>query len=98
MAQFVMIKQILIAECHAEHPLADHRRHRMLDLIRRSAVAEAPRKPLDQPDGPVGRPQQQPAGVRRELAAIKCGDHRAPLDTFKSEQIGATLCRHRAPP
>jgi hypothetical protein len=66
MAQFVMIKQILIAECHAEHPPADNRRHRMLDLILRPVVAEAPRKPLDQPGGPVGRrPPADLANQRR---------------------------------
>jgi hypothetical protein len=35
----------------------------MLDQLRRPAVGEAPGKAIDQPDGPVGLPQQKGAGI-----------------------------------
>jgi hypothetical protein len=97
-AQFVMIEQILITQRQREDPLPDQSGERVLDQLRRPMVAKAPGKALDQPDRPVGRTEQQGAGVRGDRAAIERDDHRAPLDACKSEQIRATLCRHRGSP
>jgi hypothetical protein len=97
-AQLIVIDQVLIAECDAEHPLRDHRRDAVLDQPRRPAIIEAGRKSGDQADRPVGRAQQQRAGIRGHLPAVEGGDHPAALDHFIPEQIAATLCRHRGTP
>jgi hypothetical protein len=94
-AQLVVIDQIPVAQRDPEDALADQSADRMLDQFRRQAVAEAPCEPLDQADRPVRRPQQQPAGIRGDLAAVNGGHHRPPLDACQSQQIRATLCRHR---
>ena len=94
-AQLVVIDDILVAQRNPEDPLPDHRCHRVLDQLGRPAVAKTPGKSPDQPDRPVGRSQQQPAGVRGDLAAVKTGHHRPPLDACKTQQIRATLCLHR---
>ncbi len=75
MAQIVMVEHVLIPQCDAEDALADQRCHRVLDQLRRSAVAKAASKAIDQPDGLVARPQQQSTGIRSDLAAIKPGHH-----------------------
>ena len=98
MAQFVVVEHILIAQRDAEDTLADQRCHRMLDLLRRPAVGEATGNAIDQPNCSITRPQQQRAGIRSDLAAVKCGHHRAALDACKLEQLSATLCRHRGSP
>jgi hypothetical protein len=41
--------------------------------------------------------QQVKNGVLGHLAPVKAGHHLAPVDPFKSKQIGATPCLHRAP-
>jgi hypothetical protein len=97
-AQLVVVEHIFVAQRDAEDALADQRWHRVHDLLRRPAVGEATGKAIDQPDCPITCPQQQSAGVRSDLAAIKCGHHRAPLDACKLEQLRATLCRHRGFP
>jgi hypothetical protein len=43
-------------------------------------------KLLDQPDRPIGRPEQERAGVRGDLAPVERGHHLAALDGFISEQ------------
>ena len=96
--QLVVIDDIFIAQRNAKEALADHCRHRMLDQLLRAAVAETPRKPIDQPDRLVRCPQQQTAGIRGDLAAIKSSHYGAPLDACKSEQIRVTLCLHRDSP
>ena len=70
----------------------------VLDLRLRAAVGEAGREPLDQADRPIGRAEQQRAGVRGDLAAVERRHHLAPLDHFITEQVAATLCRHRGAP
>jgi hypothetical protein len=96
--QLVVVDEILIAERDAEHPLRHHRLDAVLDLAQDPSVIEAGSEPLDQTDGPIGRAQQQPAGIRGDLAAIKGGHHLAALDHFITEQVAATLCRHRGSP
>ena len=94
-AQPVVVDQVLIAERDAEHPLPDQRRHLVDHPLRRPAVGEAGREALDQPDRPVGRPEQQPARVRRDRAAIEIRHHRTAIDRCESHRLRATLCRHR---
>lgn len=98
MAKLVMVDQILVTEGDAEYALADQRRHRMLDVLRRSAVREAAGEPIDQPDRPIGRAQKQRAGIRCHASAIEAGHHSTALDASKIKQPGITLCRHRGPP
>ena len=61
--QPVVVDQVLVAERDAEHPLPDQRRHLVDHPLRRPAIREAGREALDEPDRPVGRSEQQPAGV-----------------------------------
>jgi hypothetical protein len=97
-AQLVVIDQIFIAQRNSEHALPDQRRHFVLDQFRRAAVGKTLGKPLDQPDCPICRPQQQGSRIRGDLAAVKPRHHRAPFDACKTEQIRATLCPHRVSP
>jgi hypothetical protein len=96
--ELVVVDQILVTECDAEHALRHHRRDRVLDLRLRALVEETRREPSRQADRPIGRAEQQTAGVRRDLPAIERGHHLAPFDHFITEQVTATLCRHRGAP
>ena len=97
-AQLIVVDQVLVAERDAEHPLRHHRRDRVLDLRLGAVVDETGREPPDQTDRPIGRAEQQPAGVRGVVPAIERGHHLAALDHFITEQVAATLCRHRGAP
>ncbi len=94
-AQLVVVVDILIAECDAEHPLADQRRHLMLDQLLAALVVKAPRQSAHQSDRAICRPQQQSAGIRRDRTTVEASHNFPPLDGCKSKQIRATLCRHR---
>ena len=94
-AQPVVVDQVLVAERDAEHPLPDQCRHLVHHPVRRPAVREAGREALDQPDRPVGRSEQQPAGVRGDRTALEIRHHRTAIDPCKSHPCRATLCRHR---
>ena len=94
-AQPVVVDQVLVAERDPEYPLPDQRRHLVDNPLRRPAVGEAGREALDQPDRPVGRPEQQPARVRGDRAAIEIRHHRPAIDPCESHRLRATLCRHR---
>ena len=98
MTQLVVIHQIFIAQRQREDPLPDQPHHFVLDQLRRAAVRKTAGKPLDQPDRPIRRPQQQGTRIRGDLAAVKPGHHRTPLNACKTEQIRATLCMHRVSP
>ena len=98
MPQLIVIDQVLAAEGDAEHPLRHHRLDGMLDLRLDAAVVEAGGEPRHQADRAVGRPEQQRPGVRGDLTAIECGHHLAPFDDFITEQVAATLRRHRGTP
>jgi hypothetical protein len=97
-AQLVVIDQVLVAERDAEHALGHHRLDRVLDLGLDPTVVEAGREPGHEPDGAISRAQQQPPGIRCDLAAIKSGYDPATLDHFITEQVAVTLCRHRGAP
>jgi hypothetical protein len=97
-AQLVVIDQIFVAQRYPEHALSDQRRHFVLDQFGRAAVGKTPSKPLDQPERPIRRPQQQGTRIRGHLAAVEPCHHRAPFDACKPKQIRATLCLHRVSP
>jgi hypothetical protein len=84
-AQLVVINAILLAQRNAKDALADQPRNLVHQLIGGAMVAKTVRKPLDQPDRPVGGSQHQPAGIRGHPAAVKSGDHRTPLDARKAK-------------
>ena len=98
MAQIVVVEHVLIAQCDAEDALADQRRHRVLDPLRRPAVGETASKAIDQLNRPVARPQQKGTGIRGDLTAIKRAHHRAPFDACKFVALRTTLRRHRDSP
>ena len=85
--QMVVVDEVFVAQRQAEHPLADQRADLVLDQIGIAMVLEAPRKPIHQPDRPVGRSQQQPPGIRRERSAIERRLDPAAFNRCKSEQI-----------
>jgi hypothetical protein len=97
-AQLVVIDQIFIAQRKPKEALPDQRADFMLGQLGGTAVDETRRKPLDQSDRPIRRPQQQGPRIRGHPAAVKTCHHRMPLDGCKSEQIRATLCLHRVSP
>ena len=97
-AQLVVIDQIFIAQRQRKNPLPDQCPDSVLDQFRRAAVGKTLGKPINQPDHPVRRSQQQGSGIRGHPAAIKSRHHPAALDGCKSKQIRATLCRHRVSP
>ena len=94
-AQLVVIDEILVAQRDPDDPLHEQGLDAVLDQLRAAPVDEAPREPAHQIERPVGSAQQQGPGVRGHRAAIERRDHLAPLDRFISEQLAATLCRHR---
>ncbi len=96
--QVIVVDQIFVAERDAEHPLRYHRLDAVLDLRLDATVGKTGGEPPDQTDRPIGRAEQQPAGVRGGVAAIECGHDLAALDHFITEQVAATLCRHRGAP
>jgi hypothetical protein len=96
--QLVMIHQVFVAQRQRKDPLPDQSSDRVLDQLRRAAVDETLGKPIDQPDRPIRCPSQQGSGIRGDLAAVKPGHHRTPVDACKTEQIRATLCLHRVSP
>ena len=96
--QLVVIDQVLVAERDPEHPLRHHRCDRMLDLGLVPTVVEAGREPGHQANRPISRAEQQRPGIRRDRAAIESRHHLAAFDHFITEQVAATLCRHRGAP
>ena len=94
-AQVVVVVEVLVAERQPEDPLANERRHAVLDQLGLAPVIEARREPLHQLDCPVGRAQQQRARVRRDRPAVERRHHRAAFDACKLQRTCATLCRHR---
>jgi hypothetical protein len=97
-AQFVVVVEILVAERDSEYPLADQRRHLVLDQFRPPGIGKARRKPPDQPNHPVRRSQQQRPGVRGDRPAVEPRHHRTPFHAGKTKQVCGTLCRHRGSP
>jgi hypothetical protein len=97
-AQLVMIVEILVAERQREHPLADKRCHAVLDQLRPAPVLKARGEPLDEPDRPICRAEQQRAGIRRDGTAVERRHDRATLNACEFQRFRATLRRHRGRP
>ena len=95
MAQRVVVVQILVAEREAKDPLQDQCLDLVLDELPHAPIREAAGETRDQADRPVGRAEQQRAGIRGDDAAIERGDHGAPFDRWDEQRFRATLCRHR---
>ena len=93
--QLVVVVEVLIAERDAEDALAEQRRHRMQERVRVAAILEAAREPLDQADRSVRGSEQQPAGMRGDLAAVERAHNLATLHGSEIERILATVCVHR---
>ena len=97
-AQLIVIDQIFITQRQRKNPLSDQCPDGVLDQLRRAIIGKTLGKPIDQPDRPVGRPQQQGPGIRGHLAAVKPRHYPAPRDRCKTKPIRATLCLHRVSP
>ena len=98
LAQLVVVVEVLIAQHQTEDPLPNYCLDLMLDIASVAPVAEALGKPTDQPEAAIHQAQQQSTCVRRDVAAIETGHHRAPIYRFKFEQLRRTLCLHRGYP
>ena len=98
-AQRVVVDQVLVAERDPEDALAQQIGHRVRDGVGDAKIAEARGQPLDEPDRPVGRPEQDRAAIRGDRAAVEGAHKFAPAGASEIQLILATLCRHRrAPP
>ena len=80
MAQLIVIDQVLITEGDPKHPLPDQRPDLMLDQLRCPAIRETLSKPLDHPDRPIRRSEQQRTRIRGDLATIKPRHYCAAID------------------
>ena len=97
-AQLVVVIEILITERDPKHPLPQQGRNLMLDQMWPTGVVKARGKPLRQLDRMIRRPQKQRARIRADRPAVECYHNVAAFNDCKSEQICATLCRHRGAP
>jgi hypothetical protein len=96
-AQVIVVDQVLAAEGDAEHLLRHDRLNRVLDLPTKVAPRES--QPTDtsmveagceshhRADRPIGRAEQQRAGVRGDLPTVERGHHLASFDRFITEQV-----------
>jgi hypothetical protein len=82
--QLVVIVEVLIAQRNRKQALTDQGCDRMLDAICLASVAETASKPPDEPDRPVGCPQQQRASIRTDHAAVERAHNSAP---FRGSEI-----------
>ena len=95
MAQLIVVVEVLVAERQAEHPLPHHGLDAVLDMLGRTLIPEAGGKARHDIDRPIGRAEQQAAGIGGDQTAVERRHHGAALDACKTEQIRATLCLHR---
>ena len=93
--QMIVVVDVLVAQRDGEDALAEQRRHRVQQRVRIAAILEMLREPLDQPDRLVAGSEQQPAGVRGDLAAVERAHNPAALHGSEIERILATVCGHR---
>jgi len=96
--QLVMVDEILVPERDPADALHQHGLDGVLHQLRRPAIGEAPCQAPHQPKRPIRGAQQQRPRIRSDLATIEGSHHLATFDHFISEQIAATLCRHRGSP
>src|SRR5437870_3467864 len=81
-----MVVEVLVTERDAEDALAEQRRHRVQQRVRIAAILEAVCEPRDQADRSVRGPEQQPAGMRGDLAAVERAHTRRPSTVQKSNE------------
>ena len=96
-AQLVVIDQVLVAERDPNTRCATIAAT-VCSTWAWSDVVEAGREPGHQANRPISRAEQQRPGIRRDRAAIESRHHLAAFDHFITEQVAATLCRHRGAP
>jgi hypothetical protein len=82
-AKLVMVVEVFVAERDGENTLRDERADAMFDETRRPPVPKPASKPVDDPDGAIGRSQKQAVRVRGDRAAIEIGRHAPPPDRPK---------------
>ena len=91
MAQLVVVVQVLVAERDADDALHHQRLDTVLDQSGIAAVGEAGGEALDQPDRPVGRAQQQRAGIRVIAPPSNAATTARPSTGANSNSSGYTL-------
>ena len=84
--QLIVVDQVLVAQRDAEHPLATSVATSCSISPGIAPIREAGGEPLDQPDRPVGRAQQQRAGIRGDRPAVERRHHRRPSTGAKSNR------------
>ena len=94
-AQLVVVDEVFIAERKTEDPLANERRHGVLDEFLPACITKAGGEPLDETNGPIGGAEQQRAGLAGDVTTVEIGDDAAALHGCKHIAACATLCRHR---
>ena len=95
-AQGVVIVEVLVAQREARDPLSHQGPDRVLRQTRIAPVRETGGHPVEQPDAPVGLPQQQGSPVRSDRAAIERGRSPSGPGTLEIRtKLGLHLCRHR---
>jgi hypothetical protein len=95
-AQFVVVVQVLVAECDPGDPLHQQRLHAVHGVDRIAVVLEAASQAAYQPQRLVRGAEQQRTGVAGDLAAVETRNHRASFHACKLEPVRVTLCLHRA--
>lgn len=86
MTQAIVVDQVLVAEGDADHTLHHQRLYRVLDVVGAAGIGEAARQTPGQADDPIGRAEQQRAGVRGDAPAIEGRHHGTPIGACKREQ------------
>lgn len=82
----------------SEDALADQRLDSVLDQFLAAPVAKAGGEPIDDPDRPIGRAEQQRPRIRGDASAVESRDHPPTFNGCKSKQIRDTLWLHRGAP
>ena len=85
-AQFVVVDQVLVAQRDADHALHHQRLYGVFDKFGVAAIGEAGGQTPGQADDPVGRAEQQRAGIRGDAPAIEGRHHGTAFDACKLEQ------------
>jgi hypothetical protein len=94
----VVIVEVLVTQRNPEHPLTNQGRNAMFDQFLPAIIIETPGKPINQPDYPIRRRQQQGSGVRRDRSPIKTTHNFAASNGSKFKPFRVTLCLHRGVP
>ena len=93
-----MVVQVLVAQRDADDALHEQGFEPVLGVGLVMTILEAGGETAGQAENPVGGTQQKRTCVRRHGAAVEDSNHGAAFDGCKSQQVCATLCRHRGSP